>query len=805
MDIANWIWERVDSDAALPEPAKLLVVAAVEGEQEFGEFVGVANKPAPTADVAEPARAFLAGLQVEGYRGIGPKAQLTFTPAPGLVVVAGRNGSGKSSFAEALDWALNQRTSRAAKFHALWEDQWRNLHHSPTGIRATFVVEGQGRTTVGLDWPAGVGSSEYKAWTQRPGEQRRTGVAELGWAEPLELYSPMLSYDELGGILEGKPSELYDALERFLGLERLTEAGKRLRVRVRDLGEPSRRSAESAKLAIAALEGLSDTRAQMVLAVISKRKPDAAAIASLEDTLAGSQSSADPALAALASLAHTQHPPLDQVMTAASDMVEANTELREATETAAAAHQSRTELLAAALRHYDDHGEGPCPVCGQGMLDSAWRQQAAAEVDTGRHLTERLSSARQRVNSATQAWQLLVPPRPGHLDNDDLDLPGLQDARGAWTDWQALANDPIAHPVDHLKDVYARLHATSNTLASAAAEEHRRRQDRWLEALPLITACYENRKQAAAAAEDFATAKTAEAWLKNRTAELRNERLQPLADQAREIWSKLRQESNVDLGSVTLEGSATRRRVDLRGSVDGAETSTLAVMSQGELHALGLALFIPRACAADSPFGFLVLDDPIQAMDPGKIDGFVEVLTEIAKTRQVIVFSHDDRLPECLRRMSVPARIREIVRGQNSEVAVRDISEPTDRYLADAMTVAKDHAAADADQRLVIPGLCRMALETACQEIFFARELGVGRARGDVETAWNGLQTTSQRVQAALDRDHLGLNSWLSSRGRARLGLGISTAGFHKGLTNTDPVDAVRAVENLIRDLQASR
>ena len=46
-------------------------------------------------------------------------------------------------------------------------------------------------------------------------------------------------------------------------------------------------------------------------------------------------------------------------------------------------------------------------------------------------------------------------------------------------------------------------------------------------------------------------------------------------------------------------------------------------MSQGELHALALALFLPRATAPESPFRFIVLDDPIQAMDPSKVEGFV--------------------------------------------------------------------------------------------------------------------------------------------------------------------------------------
>lgn len=806
MDIVEWVWERVSAEASLPEPAQLLVLAAVEGEQEFGNLVGSPKPPPTKATPVAPARAFLAGIEVEGYRGIGRKAQLTFAPGPGLVVIAGRNGSGKSSFAEALDWALNQRTSRAEKTPALWQDQWRNLHHpTPTNVRATFVVEGMGRTTVGVDWQPGAGPKEGTTWTQRAGEQRHDGVADLGWAEALELYSPMLSYDELGGILEGKPSELYDALERFLGLERLTEAGKQLREHTRILEEPGKSTASAAKDAKAALAPLSDSRAQTALKVIISRKPDAAAVASVEDALAGSPSGADPALSALDGLAKASLPAAGQVVAAASEVIEADAELRRATESAAAAHQDRCELLAAALRHHDGHGDSPCPVCGVGTLDTHWRERAETEVQASRVITERLTSARQRMNAATGAWRSLLPTRPGHLDRDDLALAELDPVRAAWTKWLSVCADPTRLPVDELRAYYDDLATTTGRLAAEASEEHQQRQDRWLEVLPLLMSWLDGHKQAAAVADELAVAKAAESWLKAKSLELRNERLRPLADQAREIWAKLRQESNVDLGSVTLEGANTRRRVDLGGSVDGAQTGTLAVMSQGELHALGLALFIPRACAEESPFGFLVLDDPIQAMDPSKIDGLVGVLTEIARSRQVIVFSHDDRLPECLRRMAVPARILEIVRGKDSEVDVRNIGDPIDRYLADARAITKDDGVSEADRRMVIPGLCRMALEAACQEIVYARELGKGTPRAEVEADWNGRHSTSLRVQAALDRDHLGLGAWLANRGKAKLGLGICTSGFHKGLVGVDPADAVWAVEALIAELRAAK
>jgi DNA-binding PucR family transcriptional regulator len=71
-------------------------------------------------------------------------------------------------------------------------------------------------------------------------------------------------------------------------------------------------------------------------------------------------------------------------------------------------------------------------------------------------------------------------------------------------------------------------------------------------------------------------------------------------------------------------------------------------MSQGELHSLALSLFFPRATLDESPFRFVVIDDPVQSMDPSKVDGLARVLERAGKQRQVIVFTHDDRLPEAL-------------------------------------------------------------------------------------------------------------------------------------------------------------
>jgi hypothetical protein len=86
-------------------------------------------------------------------------------------------------------------------------------------------------------------------------------------------------------------------------------------------------------------------------------------------------------------------------------------------------------------------------------------------------------------------------------------------------------------------------------------------------------------------------------------------------------WEHLRQQSNVTLGKIELVGSKGSRRVSLDVTVDGVAGAALGVMSQGELHSLALSLFLPRATLAESPFRFVVIDDPVQSMDPARIDG----------------------------------------------------------------------------------------------------------------------------------------------------------------------------------------
>lgn len=224
-------------------------------------------------------------------------------------------------------------------------------------------------------------------------------------------------------------------------------------------------------------------------------------------------------------------------------------------------------------------------------------------------------------------------------------------------------------------------------------------------------------------------------------------------------------------------------------------------MSQGELHALALALFIPRATSTKSPFKFVVLDDPVQAMDPSKIDGFVRVLGEVAKTHQVIVFSHDDRLASVIRETGVDARMIEVVREAGSRVTTRDNVNPARRAVADVFAVVKDERLPDDIRARVIPGLFRIAVEAAAKQAFYLRESTAGRLRSDAETAWASAKKTSTRLSLAVHGEPgVDLTGWLDAKRERRSTLRLCNAvhGEARGVSKDEARDLERIVETLL-------
>jgi hypothetical protein len=294
-----------------------LVLAALLGDDDLD---AVLSGTTPAADQLpqheQTAETQLTGLwlrsvEVEGFRGIGPKAALRLTAGPGLAVVAGRNGSGKSSLAEL---ALTDDNKRWSGRTQIWRDGWRNLHttgQSRIGIELT--ADGQaGVVRVTREWPEHASLDSAESTVQSPGAPRRP-LAAMNWSAPLEVFRPFLSYSELGALVSGRPSDMYDALQAILGLDQLVSAEKRLGEARKRLDEPSKQADKQLPGLRSRLEAHPDGRAAAALDAVRRRpwKLDV-----IETLAAGGAAADDPVASRLTQVAAIGLPSAGEVAAA---------------------------------------------------------------------------------------------------------------------------------------------------------------------------------------------------------------------------------------------------------------------------------------------------------------------------------------------------------------------------------------------------------------------------------------------------------------------------------------------------------
>jgi predicted ATPase len=741
-DLRQLVEKKLNSEGLNQKNWSSLVLAACGGRDELeGLLAGNAKappEPSHDAKVKKHAGAYLASLSVQGFRGIGPKQSLRLNPAPGLTVVIGRNGSGKSSFAEALEVLFTGDSKRWSNRPKIWKEGWRSLHHAhPVGVTAEVLFEGEGTASVCCAWDEGAELGEQKAFVQPKGKPKTT-LEQLGWRDAVVSYRPFLSYNELGSLLDEGPSKLYDALSLVLGLEELVTAQGALaesrltRQRALDVVD-GQRKAFMATLEKLLAEG-TDDRASACLNALTSKSWGIAEIEALIKKGVASPSNKDVNVLSKAVLLEGPEP--ERVRSAVTGLRAAEETLKATAGTDAETSRKLALLLEAAIKFHADHGDGDCPVCGNaGALTEAWRAASQREVERLRNAAKSSDDAHRSAATTIRTAREVLSAPPKLLEQlFDIGLDGLDVVRERWEQWHSgcPANDLLALAT-HLETLHEALADAIDALRKAAAAELRRREDRWRPIAAAIAAWTGTARDARAGAEQIPRIKAAENWLKDASAEIRNERFAPIADQAMATWQHLRQHSNVELGRIELAGTKSQRRVTLDVTVDGVAGAALGVMSQGELHSLALSLFLPRATLPASPFRFIVIDDPVQSMDPARIDGLARALEDAARSRQVLVFTHDERLPEAVRRLNIKSTILGVTRRPKSVVEVRTALDPVRAHIEDALALVYTTDLPKDVLRRLVPGFCRSALEAAFISLVRRRRLAAGRLHSEVE------------------------------------------------------------------------
>lgn len=93
----------------------------------------------------------------------------------------------------------------------------------------------------------------------------------------------------------------------------------------------------------------------------------------------------------------------------------------------------------------------------------------------------------------------------------------------------------------------------------------------------------------------------------------------------------------------TKTGDFKSRRLSVQAKSYGVHlASAVSSLSESKLNALGLSVSIASAIRSPGPWGFLIIDDPIQSWDDEHETRFIDVIRSLVETenKQVVVLSH---------------------------------------------------------------------------------------------------------------------------------------------------------------------
>lgn len=723
------ILEKLIDDQSIDDHIKNLVDAALRGTDDLSKALEHAeaelsppSRPPRSTTGTRPPRVFLKEISVRGFRGASPRATLPLDHRPGLTLVVGRNGTGKSTFADGLEVLLTGTTQR-------WKDVtgssagWKNLGSKELPeVSCQLVADGIGLCAATRTWNHGAELRDSKMTLV---EEETKAEHRFDWASACASERPFLSYRQLGAVAED-PLTVFDALHSVLGLELFDTADRRISDIIKRLTDKEKEVKGQKDEAETTLSQSTDRRGTELLALVRQKRPEFAELEKRVVALTSEQGEDD---SELSRFARANIPTPDEWDGVTRSLADAIAAFRTTHSEALKGNDTLLEVLDKALPHIDS-SHGTCPVCST-PLDTTRIQELRDRANALRASTRAFREAEKLIAAARRGGTDLlarVVPTPIALRAQlscALSVESVAELSAAATS----SHERLLNALESRTDIPLLLSAAQNAALveiekrGLAFERLLRPLKKWL-----------GGAQSVQRDKELLTAlKKAKSWLKLNAVIMRAERFAPLEQATLQNWEQLGADSSVLLRQVKLTGSKNQRKLELHVEVDGEIAPGVAVLSQGEVNCMALSLFLPRAIQQDGPFRFVLIDDPVQAMDQVKVDGLAQVLRDASRHLQVIVFTHDTRLVDSVRRLQIEANILEVQRKANSELVVRKSGSAVEQYLSDAYAVAMSKDTGEELPVRVVPGFCRMSVEASCQERIYRRRLPRGESYDGVD------------------------------------------------------------------------
>lgn len=690
-------------------------------------------------------------ISIENYRGILNEDPLVLVldPTPGITVLHGLNGAGKSSISDAIELALSgsipATTGGKAGKAALWDPV--RLARGTTSARVEVTLTtGEERlviTTV-LDESGEVESHIASLVTSNGSQSVNLGS---DWHQALASHQPVFAYASL----ERRVQLSKDLATYFEGLLALGGSFNALQETITLRGNASsealKRWCRSRDEAMLALAQVDTERSGLTNSIRLATVPVPAVGDSKDKWLQDSE--------LLEQGQNSESLPTDSL----KRLVNAAQNVQISIQKFEQAGTDAEQFLAGTLEQLHDEvkgrrlDNGKCPVCA--ATDSTWLATLTETVNRN----QKLKSLRETVAVDTKALATLADELVTAVLEVGSQAKVSDPIRILSSTGQTLLEKFIEARETGLATQHSVLTATAELAAWLRSEEAETLVN---EAVARTDATKQWRIARARAVEKFATVweidgdSAAESGLWTAAAgrvdelrkELRKRRADSLEGKAGLRVMELLADAELRLKKISV--LATKASMELVDQNDNHVE--LGMLSAGQRNAVLLA---PLLASVDGgPFGFLILDDPVHAFDELRIDRLAGALAKLAETRRVIVLTHDDRLKEHLAARVNHCDTRLVDRsGATGEVEVTDSSHFWDQLLIDARMVldlALQEAGSTQDVTDSIRGLCRMSIDNALRTFVLRNAVLYGRdAEGDLAELDKAYKTQDRLAVAA--------------------------------------------------------
>ncbi|MDP2673668.1 MAG: AAA family ATPase [Dehalococcoidia bacterium] len=565
------------------------------------------------------------------------------------VVVYGANGSGKSTFADAIEYLVkNGKIEHLAhEYSGSRQEKGVRNTHVPPNEAATITVQFEGGDSVQGE----IAPDGRLSLASDPAE---LGRAVQGW----EIQRLILRQDEVANFVHAPKGEKYSVLLPLLGLDALERAAENLRqlaqrVRSRSqLAEKEQRLRDLSNTAMQHLPDLSEGKVVECLKHIAGRyvrEPPRELPALTMALAAGIDSrirSAEPD--------NKRHLLLAQIQgEALAKKLEAVTEAEAQTQREVDALLDRRiavlEGTQAFIRELGgDEEEVNCPACGRSIRAAEFVQHVRDELTA----LERARSARTAARRARQALEASlgqVLRKTEELEVSRwLDLPAQNDCKEAVTKLKQIHLDRweegwLAEELHTFNSCIPIVTAHVQIAIEAAPPSTQELigHQQIVEAAASIPKIKDLKLETASINDIIDALVASETRLRDAIKTRTRLIIHSITGEAQRLWSKLHPDERIEDIHLHIPGDADRA-IDIGLKFFGVDQpSPRLTLSEGHRNSLGLCIFLALVGldkAEDRP---IVLDDIVSSLDRGHRGMLVDVLLEDLGDRQVLLFTHD--------------------------------------------------------------------------------------------------------------------------------------------------------------------